>query len=154
MNFNWNEFRHAGRLTKDPVKKTIGNSDKTVVVFSMASSRTWKDRDGNKHEEKFFIECNVWTKLGDVIMKYVGKGDPLWVAGHLKFNTWEDEKGKHSRHIMVVEDMRLLGSKKESRPEPAPQAVPEGWQGHPEDIPPDPEPDDLGPGGPFEDPPY
>ena len=62
-------------------------------------------------------------KPADVIQKYVKKGNPLHVIGHIAYRTWTDkDKLKHNHTAIVIDSFTLLGRQTfqtgESAPDP------------------------------------
>jgi single-stranded DNA-binding protein len=58
-----------------------------------------------------------------VIQKYVKKGNPLHVVGHIAYRTWTDnDKVKHHHTAIVIDSFTLLGrltcQANESAPDP------------------------------------
>ena len=60
--------------------KTFSNGGKVVEV-SLATSKRWKDRNGEQHEETQWHRLVIGGQLADVAERYVTKGDPLFVTG-------------------------------------------------------------------------
>lgn len=110
---NVNLFIGLGNLTRDPVVKQLQNGS-SVCEFGIAINETWKTKDGEKRESVLYIDCSAWGKLGEIIEKYLRKGDPIHVVGKLKLDQWEDKTsgGKRSKISLIVNDMQMLGSKK------------------------------------------
>ena len=49
-------------------------------------------------------------KPADVIQKYVKKGNPLHVVGHIAYRTWTDkDKLKHHHTAIAIDSFTLLG---------------------------------------------
>jgi single-strand DNA-binding protein len=101
-----------GNLTRDPELREL-QSGTSVCDFSIAVNRTWKDGQGEKKEEVMFLECTAWGRRGEVIAQYFEKGKPIYVAGYLKFDQWEDRDSgaKRSKHKLTVDNFEFLGSK-------------------------------------------
>ncbi len=90
-----------GRLGSDPELKALPNGT-SVVNFSMATTRTWKDKNGQKQEETEWHRCVIFGKRADVIKQYVHKGDKFYIEGRLKTRSWEtDGVKKYSTEIMI-----------------------------------------------------
>lgn len=83
-----------------------------VAKFSLATTETYKGRDGNKKEETQWHRCVAWGKLAEIIGEYVTKGSPLYVEGAIKYGKYTDSAGieKYSTDIKV-DEMRLLAGK-------------------------------------------
>ncbi|WP_315782238.1 single-stranded DNA-binding protein [Bradyrhizobium sp. SZCCHNPS1003] len=102
----------AGNLGKDPEVKNLSNG-KSVCNFSIATSETWKDRDGERQEKTEWHNCQVWQEgLIKVIEQYLSKGDKVHVVGKIQTRKWEDQDGKdrYSTEI-VVDKLTMLSTK-------------------------------------------
>jgi single-strand DNA-binding protein len=103
-----------GRVANPPEEKSLP-SGQIVCKFGLATNRVWKDAKGEKQEQVEFHNLVVWGKLGEFCSKYVKKGKPVYVEGHLKTGTWESPQGmKLHRTEIVVDNIVLLGSKDKS----------------------------------------
>lgn len=108
-----NLCQFIGRLGRDPEVRTLqtGNS---VAIFSIACSESWKDKHtGEKKEKTEWINCVVWGALSDVVAKYVHKGDLIYVSGKFTTRKWEKDGITHYTTEIVVNNMTMLGSKKQ-----------------------------------------
>lgn len=103
-----------GNVGGDPELKTIPNGT-AVVKFSLATSRKWKDRDGNRQEETEWHNIEAWGKVGEVIAQYVTKGQKLLVEGRIKTDKWEDQSGAKKYFTKVVlENFHFAGGGRDS----------------------------------------
>jgi len=136
---NLNRVMLMGHLTRDVETRAAGAS--TVGGFGLAINHKYKTAAGEQREEVTFVDCEAWGKTAEVLAQYVGKGDPLYVEGRLKLDTWEDKDGgKRSKLKVVVENFQFLGGKKDNataeapaRPatKPAARSAPsKGYAGH------------------------
>lgn len=104
---NVNKCILVGRLTKDPELKTLPQGS-VVASFSVATGRTWKDKDGKKQEETEFHNVVSFGKQAEIIAQYVKKGHELYVEGRLKTRGWQDaNQVKHYRTEIVMEDFQF-----------------------------------------------
>jgi len=101
------------RVAEEPSLSYTPNQ-KAVCKFSVAANSSWINESGNKIEEKCFIQCTAWGTLAENINKYVEKGDPLYIDGSLKQDTWEKDGQKHSKHTITVSRCVFLKSKEQS----------------------------------------
>ena len=131
---NVNKVILIGNLTRDPEMRYL-ESGTAVVDFGMAINRKWKGKDGRDGEETCFVDAQAWARTAEVITEYCHKGDPLYIEGRLKLDSWEGRDGqKRSKLRVVVENMQLLGGrrsgtdevKQREPPAPPPQRKPEG----------------------------
>lgn len=107
-----NKTMIIGRLTRDPEVKTIP-SGASVANFSVATGRTWTDRDsGQKNEKTEFHNVVAWRGLAETIGKYLRKGSKVYIEGRLETRSWEDQTGtKKYRTEIIADSMIMLDSK-------------------------------------------
>lgn len=108
---NLNKAQVIGRVTRDPELKALPSGG-SVVSFSLASNRTWKDKDGQKQEEVDFHNIVAFGKIADTIAQYVVKGQLLYVEGRMKTRDWEDkETGKKMYRTEIIVEQFQFGPK-------------------------------------------
>lgn len=116
---NVNKIIMAGNLTRDPQLSYLP-SQTAVVAFGIAVNRKWSGKDGVKKEEVCFIDCVCFGKIGETINKYIQKGDPLFIEGRLKFESWTAQDGsKRSKHKIVVESFQFINTGAQGKAETA-----------------------------------
>ena len=105
---NVNKVILVGRLTRDPEKKIIP-SGQTVTNFSIATSRKWKNQEGQEQEKTEFHNIIAWAKRGEVIAQYMTKGQEIYLEGRLETRNWEDQESgkKMYRTEIVMEDFQF-----------------------------------------------
>jgi len=107
---NYNKVILGGNLTRDPQLSYTPNQ-KAVVEFGLAINRKWK-REGQEHNDVCFVDCVAFGKTGENINQYLGKGDPLFIEGELKFDQWTAQDGtKRSKHKVAVQSFQFIGGK-------------------------------------------
>jgi single-strand DNA-binding protein len=109
-----NKVMIIGRVGKDPeLKYTAGGA--AVAKFSVATSKRWKDQQGQQQEKTEWHNIDCWGKLAEnVIAKYVKKGSQIFVEGELQTQNWDDANGvKHYRTSINMTNVTLLGSKQD-----------------------------------------
>ena len=104
-----------GNVGRDPESKSLP-SGSSVVNFSLATTRKWKNGNGERQEETTWHPVKAFGKLGEIIAQYVHKGDKLYVEGRLNVSQWEKDGQKHSRTEIIAEQMTMLGGKREDSP--------------------------------------
>lgn len=108
------KFIAIGNLGKDPEIRFLP-SGQSVVNFSIATSRRWKDKDsGEKKEETEWHNCEAWGKLAEIIGEYLKKGSKIYVEGRLKTTMYEKDGHKFYPVKIIVEEMEMLDSKDKS----------------------------------------
>jgi len=100
----------VGRLGADPeVRYTAGGT--AVAKFNLATSETWKDKDGGKQEKTEWHRVVAFGKLGETCGEYLSKGKQVYVEGKLQTRSWEDKDGNKKYTTEVnVSNMVMLGS--------------------------------------------
>lgn len=101
-----------GNLGQDPEVRTIPNGT-SVVSFSVATSRRWKTRDGERQEETTWHNVEAWGKVGEVIAQYFSKGSKILLDGRLKVDSWEDKETGQKRYKtkVVLENFHFVSGK-------------------------------------------
>ena len=93
-----------GRLTRDPEVR-YASSGSAVAKLGVAVNRFWRNQDGQQQEEVSFIEVTAFGKQAETMGQYMKKGNPIFVEGHLRQDSWEDkETGKKRSKLGVVLD--------------------------------------------------
>lgn len=102
---NLNSVQTIGRITKKPELKALPSGVK-VVKFGVATNRTWT-QDGEKKEEVEFINVVAFSKLAEIIDKYVEKGQLIYIQGRLKTSNWDKDGVKHYKTEVIAENMQM-----------------------------------------------
>lgn len=138
---NLNKAQVIGRVTSKPEGKALPNGT-TVTSFSLATNHVYK-KDDQKHEETEFHNIVAFAGLADTIVRYVVKGQEIYIEGRLKTQSWEDkETGKKMYRTEIIADKMEFGQKpkgsestqSESTGNTSAQDMPEE-EINPEDIP-------------------
>jgi single-strand DNA-binding protein len=101
-----------GNLGRDPEVRST-QSGQPVASFSLATSRRWKDREGNRQEHTEWHNIVCWGKLAEVAGQYLNKGKQVFVEGRLQTRSWDDRNTgeKRFRTEIVCENFQMLGSR-------------------------------------------
>lgn len=129
MAFSLNRSTILGNITRDPESRTT-KTDQTVVSFSVATSRRWKDQaTGDMKEATEFHNVVAWSKLAQTVATYCRKGSKVYVEGRLQTRSWDDPTGvKKYRTEIVAENVILLDRKSDNPASAAPAATEETAQ--------------------------
>lgn len=93
-----------GRLGHAPELRTT-SAGHAVCSFSLATNRTWKDRDGERQEETEWHQVVAWGPTAEAVARYLGKGSTAHVEGRLRTREWEDNEGQRRRRTEVVAEL-------------------------------------------------
>ena len=91
-----------GNLTRDPEMKALP-SGMQVCSFSVATNRSYNDRDGKRQESVDYHNIVSFGKQAEVIAKYLTKGSAVYVEGRLQTNSWEKDGVKQYRTEIIVD---------------------------------------------------
>ena len=104
-----------GNLGKDPEVRHLENG-RAVANFSIATSETYKNKQGEKVTNTEWHNVVLWTPLAEIAEKYLNKGNQVYIEGKLTSRSYEDKDGVTKYITEVVgRDLTLLGGP--SRPE-------------------------------------
>ncbi|OYU72516.1 MAG: hypothetical protein CFE32_23525 [Alphaproteobacteria bacterium PA3] len=85
------------------------NNGGEVVSFTLATSETWNDRDGNKQEKTEWHNVVIFNEnLGKVAKNYLRKGQKAYIEGQLQTRKWTDQNG-NDRYTTEVVLQRFRG---------------------------------------------
>ncbi len=104
-----NKVMLFGNLTRDPELRALP-SGMNVVNFSVATNRTYKDRDGKKQEQTDFHNVVVFGRQADTVNQYLKKGSSVYVEGRLQTRSWDDKSsGEKKYRTEVIADRVQFG---------------------------------------------
>lgn len=110
---NINKLIIAGRLGKDPELKTTTNGT-SVASFSVATNRTWTDKQGQKQEDTEWVNCVAWGKTAETISKFFHKGKEIYLEGRIQTRKWQDKEGNNRYTTeMVIDTFQFVGYDKD-----------------------------------------
>ncbi|CAN5617377.1 single-stranded DNA-binding protein [soil metagenome] len=102
-----NQVFLMGNLTRDPELRQIP-SGQSVVSFSLALNRSYKDQSGEWKEATDYIDCVAWAQLAERIAQYLSKGRRCLVQGRLQYRSWEQDGQKRSKVEVIANDVTFL----------------------------------------------
>ena len=92
----------VGNLGNDPESRSFANGGE-VVNLSVATSESWKDRDGNKQDRTEWHRVVIFNEnLGRVAKQYLRKGSKVYLEGQLQTRKWQDNSGQDKYSTEVV----------------------------------------------------
>ena len=116
-----NRVTLSGRLVADPELKYLP-SGTAVTNLRLASNRTYTS-NGERREEALFVDVEIYGKPAEALAQHKAKGAFLIIDGRLRQNTWERDGQRHSR-LLIVADQVSFGPAAGTSPDVATQ--PEG----------------------------
>lgn len=88
---NVNRVTLLGNVIEDPTVRSTKNGTK-VANFRVATSKSWKNKDGEKQSSRQFHRCTVFGGVADFVGT-LEKGDAIYVEGELTYGSYEKEDG-------------------------------------------------------------
>ena len=101
----------TGRTTANLELKSTP-SGTSVVEFSIAVNRTFKNANGERESD--FFNCVAYNKTAELISKYVNKGDQLGIEGRLQTRNYTNKEGRKVYITeIIVENVEFLQTKRQ-----------------------------------------
>ncbi len=111
MSRGLNKVMVIGNVGRDPEMRYT-SSGRPVTSFSIATSRSWTNSEGEYHEETEWFNVVAWGNLAEICKQHLRKGQQVYVEGRLQTRSWEDREGKRRfRTELVANEMILLGGR-------------------------------------------
>ncbi|AKD02481.1 single-stranded DNA-binding protein [Pontibacter korlensis] len=104
----------VGNLGKDPEVRHL-EGGVAVARFPIATSETFKDKNGQRQERTEWHNIVVWRGLAEVAEKYLRKGNSVYIEGRIRTNSYQDKDGvqRYSTEI-VADNMTMLGGRSDN----------------------------------------
>jgi single-strand DNA-binding protein len=107
-----NQVILLGNLTRDPELRQTP-SGQSVVSFSLALNRAYKDQAGEWQEATDYIDVVAWGPLGERVAQYLTKGRRALVQGRLQSRSWEQDGQKRNKVEVLANDVTFLDGRGE-----------------------------------------
>lgn len=102
----------VGNLGADPEVRYMPSGG-AVTNLSVATSRSWKDKQtGEQKEQTEWHRIVMFNRLAEIAGEYLKKGSKVYVEGSLRTRKWQDQNGndKYTTEI-VADNMQMLDSR-------------------------------------------
>lgn len=110
----------VGNIGRDAELREMSNGSH-LSSFSIATSETWKDKNGERAEHTEWHNVVAFGKLAEVCSKYIKKGMRVYVEGKIHSRKWKDSDGADRINYDIhAEKVQMLESKKEEVAEEIP----------------------------------
>src|SRR5687767_9192719 len=93
----------VGNLGDDPESRSLNNGGE-VVNLRVATSETWKDKEGSRQERTEWHRVVIFNEnLGRVAKSYLKKGSKVYLEGQIQTRKWQDQSGadRYSTEIVL-----------------------------------------------------
>lgn len=99
-----------GNLGQDPQIKFLDGGN-AVANFSIATSESWTDKQGEKKDRTEWHRIVAWGKLAELCGEYLKKGRQVYVEGKLQTRKYEKDGVERYTTEVVATDVKFLGQK-------------------------------------------
>lgn len=100
-----------GNLGRDPEMRYMPSGD-AIANLRIATTDTWKDKEGNKQEATEWHSVVFFGKQAEICGQYLKKGSSVYVEGSLRTRKWQDKDGNDRYTTEIRGDrMQMLGSR-------------------------------------------
>jgi single-strand DNA-binding protein len=95
-----NRISLLGNIGKDPECRSLPSGD-PVASFSLATTETWKDKNGAKKEETTWHSVEVFGPLAEIVRSYCTKGKQVYLEGSIRNDEWVAKDGTKKTRTKV-----------------------------------------------------
>ncbi|MEY2342107.1 single-stranded DNA-binding protein [Acidithiobacillus sp. IBUN Pt1247-S3] len=102
-----------GNLGRDPEMRYMPDG-KAVATLAIATSETFKDKNGDKQERVEWHRVSLFGKTAEIAGKYLKKGSQALVEGRIQTRKWTDKDGQERYSTEIVgERLVLVGGRRD-----------------------------------------
>jgi single-strand DNA-binding protein len=108
-----------GHLGRDP-EMHYTPSGQAVCNFSVASTKSWTDKNGERHKQTTWTRVSTWGNMAENCSKYLVKGSLVYIEGSPVADengnprTWSKNDGSVGTSFEVRAQIVLFLSKRET----------------------------------------
>lgn len=98
-----------GRLGRDPEVRYMPNGE-AVCNFSVATSESWKDKNGQRQEATEWHNVTMYRKLAEIAGQYLTKGSQVYLEGKIQSRKYQGKDGiERTAYEIIANEMKMLG---------------------------------------------
>ena len=118
-----NKVTLIGHLGRAPEVRYMPNGD-AVCNFSIATSESWKDAQGNKQTRTEWHAITLYRKLAEIAGQYLKKGSLIYLEGKIQSRKYTDKQGiERTAYEIIGNEMKMLGGR-DNQPAQPPEQQP------------------------------
>ncbi|MCF7520769.1 single-stranded DNA-binding protein [Neisseria sp. ZJ106] len=103
-----------GRLGRDPEVRYMPNGE-AVCNFSVATSETWNDRNGQRQERTEWHNITMYRRLAEIAGQYLKKGSQVYLEGRIQSRKYQGKDGiERTAYDIIAAEMKMLGGRNDS----------------------------------------
>ncbi|MDA0760124.1 MAG: single-stranded DNA-binding protein [Proteobacteria bacterium] len=101
----------VGNLGRDPETRYLPSGG-AVTNVSVATSKSWRDRDSGEQKERTeWHRIVFFNRLAEIASEYLKRGSKIYLEGELRTREWEREGQKHYTTEIVASEMQMLDAR-------------------------------------------
>lgn len=98
-----------GRLGRDPEVRYMPNGE-AVCNFSIATSETWNDRNGQRQERTEWHNITMYRRLAEIAGQYLKKGREVYIEGRIQSRKYTGKDGiERTAYDIIANEMKMVG---------------------------------------------
>ena len=97
-----------GNLGKDPEITYLETSKVPVVKFTLATSESYTNKEGQRVDQTEWHNIVLWRGLAEVAEKYLKKGSRIYLEGKIRSRSYDDNDGNKRYFTEVVGDNMVM----------------------------------------------
>ena len=103
-----------GHLGRDPEMRYMPDGT-AVANMTIATSESYKDRDGNRQERTEWHRVALYARTAEVAGEYLRKGSQAYIEGRIRTRKWTDKDGQERYSMEIVGDrLQLIGGRRDT----------------------------------------
>ena len=106
-----------GRIGRYPEVRFMPNGE-AVCNFSIATSETWNDRNGQRVERTEWHNVTMYRKLAEIAGQYLTKGSQVYLEGKIQSRKYQGKDGiERTAYEIIANEMKMLGGNSQATQE-------------------------------------
>jgi single-strand DNA-binding protein len=109
---NINRVVLTGNLTADPELRSLPSGTSVCTLRVAVNTRRKDSASGEYVDKPNYLDVVVWGAQGEACARYLAKGRPVAIDGHLQWREWQvDDGGAKRQAVEVIADaVQFLGA--------------------------------------------
>lgn len=113
-----------GNIGQDPTTRYTQDG-KAVTNFSVATSESWKAKDGSQQEKTEWHNCVTFGRLAEIAGEYLRKGSKVYIEGKIQTDSYEKDGQKRYSTKINVRELQMLDSRETNKQPQTPASQPD-----------------------------
>ncbi len=114
-----------GNVGRDPEVRYMPSGE-AICNLSIATTRKWKDKNGERQEETEWHRVSLFGKLAEIAGEFVKKGKTVYIEGRIKTRHYTDKDGAEKYATEIIGDTMQMVGGRENDDAPTGKNAPKG----------------------------